>query len=156
MPSSPWVHANFLTRVGDALLLTQGQLGEKLGVSRRTVNRWVSRGFELAPFQARELAQLVHRVDAALAAEIAAAVGSNLEAMGVVAPAHAAQASDANRRRVDTVVCAAAEALDLSPRAVRPALLAAFRRARETGLTLGDVEAALTPVATAERAESER
>ena len=46
---------------------------------------------------------------------------------------------------VDVVVCAAAEALDVSPRAVRPALLAAFQRAREAGLTLEQVEKALSP-----------
>ncbi|MDP9001553.1 MAG: hypothetical protein M3O46_15745, partial [Myxococcota bacterium] len=40
------------------------------------------------------------------------------------------------RTLIDAVVCAAAEALDVSPRAVRPALLAAFARASELGLTL--------------------
>ena len=43
----------------------------------------------------------------------------------------------------DAVVCAAAEALDTSPRLVRPALLAALRCAREAGLTVATLEAAL-------------
>jgi hypothetical protein len=44
----------------------------------------------------------------------------------------------------DAVVCAAAEALNVPPPAVRPALLAAFRRAREVGLRLEDVERVLS------------
>jgi lysylphosphatidylglycerol synthetase-like protein (DUF2156 family) len=43
------------------------------------------------------------------------------------------------------VVCAAADAMQLIPEAVRPALRAAFRRARLAGLSLEVVEAALHP-----------
>jgi hypothetical protein len=46
---------------------------------------------------------------------------------------------------VEVVVCAAAEALDVSPRVVRPALLAAFKSARAVGLDLETMEKALTP-----------
>jgi hypothetical protein len=46
---------------------------------------------------------------------------------------------------VDSVVCAAAEAMSLSPQATRPSVLAAFARARDAGLTLAAVVAALTP-----------
>jgi hypothetical protein len=41
------------------------------------------------------------------------------------------------------VVCAAAEAMERMPRDVRPALLAAFRRAREIGLSVDMVERVL-------------
>src|SRR4029077_16663730 len=44
---------------------------------------------------------------------------------------------------VDTVVCAAAEAIQLMPEAIRPALRAAFRRARLAGLSVQDVDKAL-------------
>jgi hypothetical protein len=40
-------------------------------------------------------------------------------------------------------VCAAAEAIDVMPRTIRPALLAAFRRARRLGLDVATVEKAL-------------
>jgi MoxR-like ATPase len=53
---------------------------------------------------------------------------------------------------VDAIVCAAAEALDASPRAVRGALLAAFACAREAGLPVETVEKALAPPATKRRA----
>jgi len=46
---------------------------------------------------------------------------------------------------VDSVVCAAAEAMSLSPQALRPAVLAAFARARDAGLTLDAVVDALAP-----------
>ena len=45
------------------------------------------------------------------------------------------------------VVCVAAEAMDLSPRALRPALFAAFKHARELGLTMDAMETALAPPA---------
>jgi hypothetical protein len=44
---------------------------------------------------------------------------------------------------VDAVVCVASEALGAMPNAVRGVLLAAFRRARELGLSCEEVEQAL-------------
>jgi hypothetical protein len=44
---------------------------------------------------------------------------------------------------VDTVVCAAAEAMQIMPDDIRPALRAAFRRARLAGLTTEAVDMAL-------------
>jgi len=43
----------------------------------------------------------------------------------------------------DSVVCAAAEATDISPRTVRPVLLAALTRARQLGMTLEMLDAVL-------------
>ena len=45
---------------------------------------------------------------------------------------------------VDSVVCAAAEAMQLTPQAVRAALVAAFERADALGMSTGDVLGALT------------
>ena len=44
---------------------------------------------------------------------------------------------------VDAVVCVASEAFGVIPSAVRATLLAAFRRARELGLSCEEVEQAL-------------
>ncbi len=41
----------------------------------------------------------------------------------------------------DSVVCAAADAMNLPPRALRPALLAAFKRAHTLGLSVEAVKA---------------
>ena len=46
---------------------------------------------------------------------------------------------------MDAMLCAAAEASDASPKALRPVLHVAFKRARELGLSVEDVEAALAP-----------
>jgi hypothetical protein len=93
------------------------------------------------------LARSVYPHDAALASEIAAHSGATLESLGLVAATPAAPAFDDRQTRlfVDAVVCAAAEALDVSPRAVRGVLHAAFARARETGLSIDVLERALAP-----------
>jgi hypothetical protein len=43
------------------------------------------------------------------------------------------------RHVADVIVCAAAEALDAPPSVVRPVLVAAFRRAKELGVSVDDV-----------------
>ena len=59
---------------------------------------------------------------------------------------------DADYSVVDAIVCAAAEAIDVTPKAIRPALLAAFRRARVIGLGVDAVANALEAADTAARA----
>jgi hypothetical protein len=127
-----------------ALGTTQAELGEMLGISRRTAQRWASAG--VPSYEMRKLAQLVHAKDPKLAAQIAASVGTTLEAIGIVRPVPAAPPPAPRPSPdgvVDAVVCAAAEAMELMPRDVRPALHAAFARAGEIGLTVDDVERAL-------------
>jgi len=46
---------------------------------------------------------------------------------------------------LDSVVCAAAEAMGVAPQAARPAVLAAFARAKEAGMTMEGVIAGLAP-----------
>jgi hypothetical protein len=48
-------------------------------------------------------------------------------------------------RAIDVVVCAAAEAIDGTPRTARAALLAGVRAAKEMSLDLDAIEAALAP-----------
>ncbi len=132
-----------------ALGTTQLDLAARLGVSRSTGQRWDACRSVPAPAQLHELARLVHPVDADLAKRIAAAGGATLEALGIVVPPPPLQApaepptSAARDRVVDAVVCAAAEAADAVPHAVRPVLLAAFTCARELGLTVEAVERGL-------------
>jgi hypothetical protein len=92
---------------------------------------------------------LIHPIDPRLAAEIATEGGSSLEQLGIVrpppplpSPAPPPPAPDP-KYIVDTVVCAAAEAMQLMPDAIRPALRAAFRRARLAGLSVEAVDSAL-------------
>lgn len=123
------------------LLFGQEQLGQLVGVSRRTVQRWDSgRGGPNAEELSR-LAIAVHPRDQALAGNLAAAAGTTLERLGLVQPPPPPPA--VAPRLVDTVVCAAAEALNVPPPAARPVLLAAFGRAHEVGLSVEDVVKAL-------------
>jgi DNA-binding XRE family transcriptional regulator len=129
-----------------ALGATQEELGRLLGVSRRTAQRWSSQG--IPSYELMALARLVHPRDPALASEIAAALGTTLEAAGIAPPAPpppapAPAAPPISDGVVDAVVCAAAEAMDMMPNEIRPGLLAAFARAKEIGLTVEVVERAL-------------
>ena len=135
-----------LVQAQHALVYSQTELGQLVGVSRRTVWRW--QGGQSSPDH-RELLTIigkVHAVNVPLATRLAAAIGATLESLGVVPPPKAIEKpadkagplADPVQRRafVDAVVCAAAEALDVSPRVVRRALAIAVARARETGVSL--------------------
>jgi transcriptional regulator with XRE-family HTH domain len=137
--------AALLVEARRILQVSQGALGEMLGSSQRTGQRWETGGSPPSPAQLHELARLVHPTDAPLAAQIAAAGGSSLEQLGIVplAPPLPPPAPPDPKYIVDTVVCAAAEAMQLMPDAIRPALRAAFRRAKLAGLSVQDVDKAL-------------
>jgi hypothetical protein len=145
MPSIMDVHRGaLLAEACQSLGVTQEELGKLLGLSRRTIVRWQgSSGYP--PWYAADVARAVHPRDPDLAARIAAREGSSLELMGIVTPRPPPPPPEPPAHMVDLVVCAAAEALDVSPRTVRPALAAAFRRARQAGLTLEQVERMLAP-----------
>jgi transcriptional regulator with XRE-family HTH domain len=140
---------HFLFEARRALSMSQREFGYALGSSHRSAQRWAARQAEPAIAHFRRLAELLLPVDAALAHEAAVFGGQTLESFGLVAPvvplAPSPASSLAPLDLVDIVVCAAADVIDVSPRALRPALLAAFRRARQIGLTLEQVEEALSP-----------
>jgi hypothetical protein len=131
-------NAELLTQAGLTLAMSHGQLAELLGSSRRSVSRWVAEGTWLVGDQATTLARAVHRGNRPLAARFAALAGRTLPELGLDASSPVSAAP--TTKLLDAVVCAAAEAMDASPRAVRPALLAAVRCAREVGLTLETME----------------
>jgi hypothetical protein len=131
-----------------ALRTTQVGLGAMFGVSRRTAQRWSDRGFPST--QLPKLASLVHPLDPKLAAAIAAAAGTTLEALGIVRPEPAPPppllpppAPPLPDSVVDAVVCAAAEAMDTMPRHARAGVHAAFARAKELGVDVAFVERVL-------------
>ncbi|HEY3819722.1 MAG TPA: hypothetical protein VGL81_21285 [Polyangiaceae bacterium] len=134
---------------------SQQKLGNIVGVNRRTVWRWQAGKARPTNAALGTFARLVHPKDPALAAALAAAAGQDLVSLGIVPPPPVDPPPPAVppplapvqiRLLVDAIVCAAAEALDVSPRAVRPALFAAFACAREASLPLATVEKALAPV----------
>ena len=143
---------------------TQQQFGDALGISKRTVARWSRRGGSPTLRQIHTLARLVHPRDADLAQQLASAASETLESLGIVLPAPppappalpplpAPSPPLPIGSVVEAVVCAAADALNAPPSTVRAALFAAFRRAHELRLSVEDVEGALLPPPSANRAQ---
>jgi hypothetical protein len=123
---------------------SQGELGVLLGSSERSGQRWEREEAKPSTAQLRDLAARVFPVKPELAREIATHAGTTLEDLGV---AVAVPVPSRPRPRVDlivdTVVCAAADAMGTTPEAIRPALRAAFRRANAAGFTLDELDDAL-------------
>jgi hypothetical protein len=131
-----------------ALTMSQREFGPALGSSHRTATRWDAGLSHPSPPELRRLVGLLLPIDPALAAEAAAHMGDTLESLGLVTPEPPAPPLapvPSPHDLADIVVCAAAEASDVSPRSMRLLLHVAFRRAREVGLTVEQVEQALAP-----------
>ena len=143
-----------------ALGCSQEQLGRVAGVSRRTVTRWFSRGTTPTIPEWARIARAVYPKDRALSERIAKAMGESLITLGLEAPPPpppppAAVSPDPlpagppprpfppTNDLVDSIVCAAAEAIGSPPGSMRPALIAAFDRAVSLGLELEEVRSGL-------------
>ena len=153
---------NLIVRASIALGVTQREFANVIGTSHRTAQR-MQRGQSVASdAQLRTLAMRLYPKNRELAAELAATAGTSLVALGAEAPfppsPGAASGSAAQpapsppprprpppRALVDSVVCAAAEAQEVMPDQIRAALLAAFLRGEELGLTMEEAAAALRP-----------
>jgi hypothetical protein len=144
-----------LVEARQALGMTQREFGYALEASHRSATRWDAGRSTPSADALRKLAALLLPHDRALAVEAAAHLGETLVDLGLEAPpappppppppsppAPAAPPYTTNDL-ADIVVCAAAEATDTSPRAMRALLYVAFRRARQVGLSVAEVEAAL-------------
>jgi transcriptional regulator with XRE-family HTH domain len=140
-----------------ALRFTNKELGEALGISERTVVRWWSNHARPSASDVARLAARVHPVDASLAAALAAEAGTTLAQLGLALPAAETTLAVAAlppsppprpfppaTLLVEAVVGTAANAMQVAPSAVRGAVLAAFACARGLGLTIEEVESALT------------
>jgi hypothetical protein len=138
-PSLPYL----LQRALSTLNIHGKDLATALRVSRRTMSRWRSGPHRPSRDQLHALVRLVHPRDAALASEIAAAAGEALSTI-VAAPPPTVAPVDELRSHVDGLVCAAAEAMNVPPAAVRPALAAAFGRARAMHMSLDAIATVLT------------
>jgi hypothetical protein len=129
---------------------SQGDFGVLMGSSRRSGQRWEIGQARPSHEQMCKMAAMVYPEDPDLAAQLAASVGQTLVSLGIVKPAPApapvvvpAAPLPPVEDIVDSIVCAAADAMNALPRDVRPALLAAFTRARRLGLGTETVEKAL-------------
>jgi DNA-binding XRE family transcriptional regulator len=147
-PARPSLAA-LLARSQHALGLTQETLGELLGVSRTTMNRWQGgRVGRLIPSHLVTLAGKLVPADLDLASELAVHHNETLETLGLVArappPVPAVVAPRvALPHLVDSVVCAAADAVSQPPAALRPSLIAALERAQAVGLSVDELVSGL-------------
>ena len=136
-----------------AMNLAQAEFATTIGSSHRTISRWESGDTTPAPFQLCNIARLVYPLDRELATEMAFAGNARIEELGVVpppappppppAPPPSPGTRATPRHFVAAVVHEAAMALDVSPRTVRPAVLAAVRCMRELALDAETAEQGL-------------
>jgi hypothetical protein len=132
-----------LVRARDALGTKTEGMAHAIGSSKRTVERWFAKEADPTDAHVIQLARALYPLHPALAAEVAAAVGESLSTIGLVKP----RPPPSHAHLIDAVVCVAAETIDAPSKALRPALLAAFRRARELGFTIEEAERALDAAA---------
>jgi transcriptional regulator with XRE-family HTH domain len=134
-----------------ALGLTQAGLAEVLGTSLRTVQRMHAGRSSPSREQFGRLVQAIYPVNPDLAAGIAAWSGVTLERRDVTPaaslpdPLPSASAPPAvAEHAIDSVLCAAGDAVELPLSTVRAILAAAFVRAKELGLSMEAAAEALT------------
>jgi hypothetical protein len=132
MHGSVTVPARFLVEAEWKLKMSHGQFANLLGVSRRSIIRWESRGAQVLTGSMLKLAVALDAVSPELAAECRTLVSQD----------PTVPASD---EIVDAILRAAALALGTSPEAVRPGVDAAFRAARSRGVSAQAVVLGLTP-----------
>jgi hypothetical protein len=131
-----------LTECQLALGITQEDLGNIVGRTKRTVQRWQQRGATLLPSEAEALARALCPARPDLAERIASAAGTTLDALGID-PTQVSHGT-ATSNPIDSVVRAAADAMGLTTDAIRPAVAAAFTRAGELGMDVHAVAKALS------------
>jgi transcriptional regulator with XRE-family HTH domain len=145
--------AQLLTYGQMALHLTQLELAELLGSSRRTTQRWFNKQSVPTADQLALLARHVYPVDPELAAEIAAGAGATLESLGIIErsptpsppPPSPLPPRAAPEQLVENILYAAASVMDMSPRVILPAIRAAFARAKQLDMDVAAVDTVLTP-----------
>jgi transcriptional regulator with XRE-family HTH domain len=145
-PKMPLGH--LLSNARRLLGMSQAQFGPALGASHRTAVRWDAGKSYPGEGSFRTLARLLAPLDRGLAAEAAANIGETLVDLGIVEPPPVETAPPPRsppEDLVDALLCAAANQAGAVPETMRPVLYAVFRRAREVGLSVDEVERVLAP-----------
>jgi DNA-binding XRE family transcriptional regulator len=150
---------SLIVRSRAALQLTQRELATKLGWSQRTIVRWEGGRSDFNAIDALKLAPHIYPIDRELAAELVAHGGHTLVSAGLEAePTPAAPTPPAPQPApqppvavvaappplapevllalVESVVCAAADAADTTPKAVRASVHLVLRHAHAIRLDL--------------------
>lgn len=134
----PAESAALLVHCQMALGLTQRELGDLLGMNKRTIQRWQDSGFDPTTDQAQTLARALRPVRPELAEQVLALVRKAAVVAGVTPPA-----GPASVEVIHAILRAAADAGGTSPEAIRPAITAALRKAEEMGVEVRAIVAGL-------------
>jgi len=121
-----------------ALGLTQQGLGDLLGMTKRTIQRWQDRGFAPLAQQAETLAHALRPVRPDLADQVL-----ELRRKVALAAEDAPPVVPATAEVIDGILRAAADAAGTSPEAIRPAITAALLEADEAGVDVKALVAGL-------------
>ncbi len=158
---------DLLRRCLEAVGGLQRDFAQLLGISDRTMSRWLGDGQAiLRPDQCMALARSVFTADPALAAEVAARGGTTLEAFGLGVPPPVATPPSpppaaevrppapapvpASAALLDSIVCAGADLHGYPIGHIRAIVAVTFARAQELGLT---TEAVVKGIASLEPAK---
>jgi hypothetical protein len=149
--------AALITLAANALGESQTSLGDKLGKARKTIGKWMAGRSRPLGSEVAEIARRVVPLDVALARELVES--HNASAHGpewridvyTVLPKEPGKIA---AHLADAVVCAACDAANATPATMRPAVVAALRRAIELGLDPARLADALEPGAPKGRAKT--
>jgi transcriptional regulator with XRE-family HTH domain len=150
-PLLPLVY--LIARTRELLHLNQQQLADRVRSSLRTVQRWEARRATPSAREIHWMADTVRSVDPEIAAHLDVwaprpappSMPEPARPIEGVSPAPAPAPPPPLHVLVDSVLCAAAEAMGVAPQAVRPAVLAAFARSCEARVSPEQIVATLTP-----------
>jgi hypothetical protein len=126
--------AKLFVHIQVALQLSQKDLGALIGRTKRTIQRWQSKGTSmLTGEEARILADHLGTAHGDLAEQVLALGARHGALLG----------QTATPQVLEAILGAAALEGDMAPRAVRPLVAAAFEKAAEEGVSVQAVVAAL-------------
>jgi hypothetical protein len=145
MPSHPALP--YVDQACRELKLFQKGVAQLLGVPVRTVQRHPATGGLSQTEHYAKLVRAIHPRNPTLAAQIATAIGKSLPELGIH-PAPTAVSAPlppprATQAHAEAVVCAAADAIGVVPRDVRPIVAAIFSCARKLDVDLSSLTALL-------------
>lgn len=161
-PTPTMTVPQMMYRMQTLLGISQRKLGDLMGVSSRSIIRYYKGGATLLPSTYEALARAVHPKDPSFAAYLATFTGKTLVQMGLERPPAPPppplpppRPMPTREHLVDSILCVAADALQTTPRAMRPGVTAALQRMIAVGLTAEEVLGEMGPGKEKER-EKER
>ncbi len=138
------VFGRLLIASAGALHLTQKALGERIGVSQRTIARWAYGGWYPPPSQRYAIVYALRDLPRAQLEAIAASLGLDVASIPLAPSATRIVDPAAMREALDAALFTASERLDASARKVKEAFVPLLARVAALGLDARQAHAILT------------